>query len=140
MIRSILLATDGSAPAERAAAVAASLGRRYGARVTVGHAYSRLPEEREGVDDCGLDDPIRSEAIALVDNVVRRLRELGVTTVSGDTMAGAAVEVILMLASIYQADVIVIGARGQSPWQGLVLGSVSLAVTQRAPCAVLVVK
>lgn len=45
-----------------------------------------------------------------------------------------------MLASIYQADVIVIGARGQSPWQGLVLGSVSLAVTQRAPCAVLVVK
>lgn len=139
MIRSILLATDGSAPAERAAAVAASLGRRYDARVTVCHAYSRLPEER-AADNSGLDDPIRSEAIALVDNVVRRVRELGVTSVSGDTLAGAAVEVILTLASIYQADVIVIGARGQSPWQGLVLGSVSLAVTQRAPCAVLVVK
>jgi len=34
----------------------------------------------------------------------------------------------------------VIGARGNSTWQGALLGSVSMLVTQRAECPVLVVK
>jgi nucleotide-binding universal stress UspA family protein len=37
-------------------------------------------------------------------------------------------------------DLIVIGARGLGTWPGLLLGSVSMAVTQRAQCPVLVVK
>ena len=39
MIQHILLATDGSAPAERAADFAASLAKRYGAKLTVLHSY-----------------------------------------------------------------------------------------------------
>jgi nucleotide-binding universal stress UspA family protein len=43
MIQRILLATDGLASAERAADFAASLGSRYGAKVTVLHVCSPAP-------------------------------------------------------------------------------------------------
>lgn len=140
MIQRILLATDGSAAAERAAAVAASLARRYGAHLTVVHAYLRVPAAHE---DSGNDKVLYStldEALALVRGTVGRMRELGVAKVDMDLMAGPADEVILKLADIYRPDLLVIGARGRSPWFGFCLGSVSLAVTQRATCPVLVVK
>jgi len=34
----------------------------------------------------------------------------------------------------------VVGGRGLGTWKGLILGSVSMAVTQRAGCPVLIVK
>ena len=43
MIEHIVFATDGSAPAERAGDFTASLATRYGARVTVVHAYAPMP-------------------------------------------------------------------------------------------------
>ena len=43
MIQNILLATDGSASAERAADFAASQATRYGAKVTVLHAFTPVP-------------------------------------------------------------------------------------------------
>lgn len=140
MIRSILLATDGSAPAERAAAAAASLARRYAARLTVVHAYLRVPDYQEEPDDDKVLYETTDEAIALVKSLAGRLRELGVEAAQTDVMAGPAVEVILHLVEVYQPDVLVIGARGRSPLLGLTLGSVSLAVVQRAACPVLVVK
>jgi nucleotide-binding universal stress UspA family protein len=48
--------------------------------------------------------------------------------------------VILGIAETRHIDLIVIGARGLSTWQGILLGSVSMAVAQRAECPVLVVK
>lgn len=51
-----------------------------------------------------------------------------------------ALGLISEVAAIYRPDLLVIGARGRSPWLGLTLGSVSLAATQRATCPVLVVK
>jgi nucleotide-binding universal stress UspA family protein len=140
MIQRMLLATDGSAPAERAAAAAASLARRYGARLIVVHAYLRVPSYDEDSGDDQILYSTLDEALALVRGTAARLRELGVAEVCTDVMAGPADEVILHLAEIYGPDLLVIGARGRSPWLGLTLGSVSLTVTQRATCPVLVVK
>ncbi|MER3458879.1 MAG: universal stress protein, partial [Chloroflexota bacterium] len=44
------------------------------------------------------------------------------------------------VAEVRKPDLIVVGARGLGTWRGLILGSVSMAVTQRAECPVLVVK
>jgi nucleotide-binding universal stress UspA family protein len=140
MFQTILLATDGSAAAERATDLAASLAGRYGAQVVVVHAVAAPADT--------LGEPNYSRAVgealgkarALVDGVARRLHELGVTEVDTDVIEGAPAEVLLALIAGRAPDMLVIGARGMSPWKGLVLGSVSLAVTQRAPCPVLVVK
>lgn len=140
MIESILLATDGSAPAERATATAAALARRYGARLIIVHAYLRVPGYHDESGDDRVLYSTLNEALALVRGTAERLRELGVAEVHTNVMAGQADEVILHFANVYHPDLLVIGARGRSPWLGLCLGSVSLAVTQHAACPVLVVK
>jgi nucleotide-binding universal stress UspA family protein len=140
MIQNILLPTDGSAPAERATDFVASLAIRYRSRVVVVHAYTPVPAY--------LGEPNYSRALygnldeaqSLVNNVTRRLQEMGVTEVDADIVEGPAAHVILGIAETRHIDLIVIGARGLSTWQGILLGSVSMAVAQRAEGPVLVVK
>ena len=64
----------------------------------------------------------------------------GVQTVRTITRAGDPAKEILSVASEEQADLIVMGRRGLGNLAGLVLGSVSRRVTQRAECACLTVK
>jgi nucleotide-binding universal stress UspA family protein len=140
MFHTIMLATDGSAAAERASDFAASLALRYRARVLVLHALA-APSEIYG-------EPNYSQALgarltaarALIDGVERRLRELGVAEIEAEVIEGPAVEVILSVITTRAPDLLVVGARGMSLWKGLILGSVSLPLTQRATCPVLVVK
>lgn len=140
MIRSILLATDGSSTAERAAEFAASLARRYHTKVLVLHAYTPGPLCEGDTDHNRRIYESLDEARTLVDQVAGRLGELGAGEVEIDVMEGPAAHVILGVTESRRPDLIVIGARGKSTWQGALLGSVSMAVTQRAECPVLVVK
>ncbi|MCS6847459.1 MAG: universal stress protein [Anaerolineae bacterium] len=140
MIKHILLATDGSAAAERAADMAASLAMRYDAKLTVVHAYHPVP--------IFLGEPNYSQAVErvleggtkLLESVAKRLRELGVKDVATELIEGYATDVILGLVETRKPDLVVIGSRGLGTWQGAFLGSVSMSVTQRADCPVLVVK
>ncbi|MGV0027647.1 universal stress protein [Phormidesmis priestleyi] len=49
-------------------------------------------------------------------------------------------EEIIRLANIYNADLIIIGSRGLTGMQRILLGSVSSQIVADAPCSVLVVK
>jgi nucleotide-binding universal stress UspA family protein len=140
VIENILLATDGSKPAERASDFAASLALRYRAKVTVVHAFIPVPAY--------LGEPTYNRALyetldtaqALVEDAADRLHELGVNAVETEFIEGPPANVILGVAETRKPDLIVIGARGLSTWQGILIGSVSQAVVQRAECPVLVVK
>jgi nucleotide-binding universal stress UspA family protein len=57
-----------------------------------------------------------------------------------EVVQGQPVHVILGVAESSQVDMIVMGARGVSTWQGLLIGSTSMSVVQRAQAPVLVVK
>jgi len=140
MIQNILLVTDGSAPSKRAADFAASLATQYHAKVTVLHAYHPVPP-RLGEPYYGQAlATVLQEARALVDDVVNHLFKMGVAQVDEEILEGPASDAILRVAETRKPDLLVIGGRGMSTWQGLFLGSVSLAVTQRAECPVLVIK
>lgn len=136
MIRHILLATDGSFAADRAADFAASLAVRYRARVTVLHAFST------NVEPAGLPGSAWTHAAAqsAVAGTARHLSTLGVAEVETTVVEGPAPNVILGAIETLQADLVVVGARGASTWQGQTLGSVSHAIVERAACPVLVVK
>ncbi len=57
-----------------------------------------------------------------------------------EIVTGEPVEEILRLANIYKTDLILIGSRGLTGMQKILLGSVSSQIVTDAPCSVLVVK
>jgi nucleotide-binding universal stress UspA family protein len=136
MIQSILLATDGSPTAGRAADLAASLALRYGATLVILHACGPAAGNLRP----RAAPQTQTEATALVADLALRFHNLGIALVDTEVVEGPAINVILGMADTRRPDMIVIGARGLGNWPGPVLGSVSMAVTQRAECPVLVVK
>jgi nucleotide-binding universal stress UspA family protein len=140
MIQHIIFATDGSAPAKRAGDFTASLATRYGARVTVMHAFAPMPTFLGEPYHSQMVNKVLGEAETLIEDAAKRLREKGVTDVDTDVLEGSAAATILRVVEIREPDLLIVGRRGLSTWKGLILGSVSMAVTQRAKCPVLVVK
>jgi nucleotide-binding universal stress UspA family protein len=141
MIQRILLATDGSASAERAADFAASLGSRYGAKVTVLHVYSPAPSSVDKATGNRRCYSTSGNAKSLVMNVAEHLREAGVPDVDTEISEGPVASAILNSAKSRKPDLLVLGARGSGASSGgMLLGSVTMAVTYRAECPVLVVK
>jgi nucleotide-binding universal stress UspA family protein len=140
MLRYVMLATDGSAAAQRATDFAAALAARYGARVTVLHTFPPVPDFLGEPTYSQTLDKTLGEAQALVGDVAKRLRAQGITDVDAEVVEGPAASAILDMAESRAPDLLVVGARGLSAWKGLVRGSVSQAVTQGAACPVLVIK
>jgi nucleotide-binding universal stress UspA family protein len=135
-----MLATDGSAAAERAADFAAALAARYGARVTVLHTVPPVPDFLGEPSYSQTLDKTLGEAEALVGDVAKRMRAQGITDVDAEVLEGPAASAILDMAESRAPDLLVVGARGLSTWKGLVGVSVSQAVIQHAACPVLVIK
>jgi len=138
LLRSILIATDGSDPSIRALEHAHSLVHGQGTRVAFIHVLSNEPVHPVSLDDTVKpEDPttrgrrILSEACHIlgVDD-----EEVEKVMVSGDP-----VEQIVETAARLDSDLIIMGSRGATGWKGS-LGSVSQAVIADAPCSVLVVK
>ncbi len=129
----ILVATDGSADAQRAVDAAARFPWPAGAEIRVVTAIdtrSELPEtvaayRRHAEDAVGV---ARASFKGAGRSVTDALRE------------GAPAKTILDEAQSWGATVIVVGARGLGKIGGLALGSVSAAVVRAAHCDVLVVK
>jgi nucleotide-binding universal stress UspA family protein len=137
MFERILLPVDGSEHSRKAAAVAGDLARRYGAEVVVLHA--REHELTWGAD---IDLESAEEARRLVDEVVRELKDAG-TSVRGEVVRvplGDVPRAILDAAKAEGAGLIVMGTRGLSDWERLLLGSVAHKVVHLADVPVLVVR
>ena len=134
----ILLATDGSGPAEAAADVAASFARAAGAKVLVLHVWNLEVHHRHGVWDV----EARTEAKTLIDQTVARLRAYGAEAEGdishADTQHVAAA--VTEAARQYQADLVVVGSRGLSDWQSLLAHSVSHELLTATDCPLLMVR
>lgn len=137
MFERILLPVDGSEHSRKAVSVAGDLARRYGAEVVVLHA--REHELTWGAD---IDIESAEEARRLVDEVVRELKDAG-TNVRGEVVRvplGDVPRAILDVAEAEDAGLIVMGTRGLSSWERLLLGSVAHKVVHLAHVPVLVVR
>jgi nucleotide-binding universal stress UspA family protein len=137
MFDHIVLAVDGSAESKKAILVAAELAGRFQGEVTVLHVREHV---LSWTDDVDLEEA--SEAADLVDGIVRELKDVGVSA-QGEVRrapAGQAPREILGAAADANADLIVVGSRGLTDWQGLLLGSVAHKVIHHATCPVLVAR
>lgn len=139
MFTEILVAVDGSDHANRALDLARELAVKYNARLRVMHAYPPVSDllgygELEGI----IAERSRLGQ-AILDAALERLQGSGLD-IRTELMAGPEAEAILSVAQTRECDLIVLGRRGRSQLQGLLLGSVSQKVIQHAHCPVLVVR
>lgn len=135
----ILLATDGSGAAKRAAQTAVELANSTGSEL---HEVfvEELPVMAETYAAPSADRPETEEARRLLDEQVKRIEEAGASVAGAHLRTGRPAREIIELSEEIGADLIVVGNRGLTEMERLVLGSVSEAVVRYASCPVLVVR
>jgi nucleotide-binding universal stress UspA family protein len=142
-MKHILLATDGSSGADRAADVAAELAMATGAKlsiVTVGDNISGEEIDRLAHAEGSVADAIDTICNTILQQAKDRVRKAGLLSdVVVQAGWGDPAEVLIDTARQSHADAIVMGRRGRGRLTGLLLGSVSQKVASLAPCVVIVV-
>ncbi len=146
MFTKILLASDGSDYALRAAEAAAELAKALGSSVTVLHVISMPVMQMAVPGSPAVDiDPgtVSAYMEEVEDSVARRtgkpLEAAGVTY-QVLTEVGHPAEAIVRIAEDDGYDLIVMGSRGMTAIKSFLLGSVSDRVSHHAHCPVLIVK
>lgn len=146
-VREVLIGTDGSKHAVQSLDLCRRLPLPAGAAITVAtvirpyHPFAGLvPADLGQFEDAA--DEVRNqrqvEGRALVDAAVQALARPG-TVVRGEVRTGDPASELLKLADERSADLIIVGARGGSLIQGLLMGSVADRLLSRAKSSVLVV-
>src|ERR687890_112147 len=138
-MKSIVVGTDGSPNAEAAVRRAVEIAKGTGAVVNLVTAF---PETHyEGIASSARQDKV--DMVGVAESVLARARrEPESQGVKIETYArgGDPARVIVEIAEEVDADVIIVGARGQSAVKRFLLGSVSSKLSHHAPCDLMIVR
>lgn len=150
MFTHIILGVDGSEASNKAVGVAAELAKKLAAKVTVVYAIADpiMVMPPVAPTEAMITPPLLDETAlveleqagrAITAAAAERLTQAGVST-DVRLERGPAGAQIVQAARAAGADLIVVGSRGHSKLEELLLGSVSDAVVREAPCSVLIVR
>jgi nucleotide-binding universal stress UspA family protein len=138
MITRLLLGYDGSASAERALGFALETAERYGAELHV-LAVARPPDLGTEIEV----EPVIERELKHYESVLAGIGERlkgGRITAHSEVVVGHPAEQILRYAETHGIDHIVVGNRGRSLFERLLLGSIARQVLAHAPCNVTIVR
>jgi len=135
----ILLATDGSKDAAAATAFLRELPLPASSKLCVMTAVSFPTFAFEPPPVREFKSSVLEDARRVVDEARARLAPRGFD-IETDVVIGSPKDEILRIAREWNADLVVLGARGLGRIKRFLLGSVSLAVARHVTCPVLVVK
>ncbi len=141
-MRHIMLATDGSAGADRAVDVAAELAKALGARLSIVTVAGNLSGEETrdlARAEKNIGDALEALSMQILTAAEKRAQRMGITDIQLQVGWGDAALSIMEIAVREAADAIVLGRRGRGRLAGLLLGSVSQKVASLAPCTVIIV-
>lgn len=138
MYDKIMIATDGSENARLALNHAAELARLAGSKEAyIVHVCTSCSV------DLDPDEKNLEAAKAIVREAADIMKQAGLST-TGHVETGYPPEsvghAIIDLAASEQADLLILGSRGLSEFKGMLMGSISSKVVQKASCPVLVIK
>lgn len=136
-MKTIVLALDGSEGSARATAVAASLAQQSGARIVVAHVDERIVAKGD-MPSLRADE---DQVFKRIEGEVKKLAADGIdASIERKVIVlGGPAHEIAEIADEVDADVIVVGTRGQSQIAGLLLGSVTTRLLHIAKRPVLAV-
>lgn len=137
--KKILVAIDGSEYSDKVIETGIEYAKLLNAKVILVHCHKKFPTI--------LGEPMRNDAIYgilhnaefLIAPYTKRLREAEVDF-EERLMEKPAKTAIPDIAEIEQCSLIIMGSRGLTNLEGLVIGSVTTRVLHTTPCSVLVVK
>lgn len=139
-VRRILLATDFSQSAEKAATYARAVARRYGSKVDLAHVFDPATIENYGEAVVGVvASDRREEAKAILVNLAHRFQAAGVDAEAKSLEGHFPARLLLGLAREDEVDLIVAGTEARSGLERLVLGSTAEELVRAAECPVLTV-
>jgi nucleotide-binding universal stress UspA family protein len=137
MFQHVLVALDASVYSQAALPTGIEVANKFGARLFVLHVAEH---DRGRAAVFSTESP--AEATELVADAVKKAREAGAEATGKvfDVAAGHVAKAIIETAAANDVDLIVMGSRGLSDVQGLLLGSVTHKVIQLAQVGVLVAR
>jgi nucleotide-binding universal stress UspA family protein len=140
--RGVLVATDGSTSAARAETVAATIAAGCKCKLVILTISKGLPADelrRLAHSEGDLGAARRALVEQILEDAADRAKRAGVTEIQSLADHGDPATRIVSTAERESVDMIVVGKRGLGGLAQLLLGSVSRAVVDHAPCAVTVV-
>jgi nucleotide-binding universal stress UspA family protein len=134
----ILLATDGSEPANRASRAAIELADKTGSELHVVHAGPNVPVTL--AHSSADAERVRQQSRDLLGRQLDQLRDQTETRVEAHLRLGVPAPCIIEVAEEIEAGLIIMGSRGLGGIKRALMGSVADSVTCHAHCAVMVVR
>lgn len=141
MFQKIVLASDGSDNAQRAAQSAIDLAKGLSlSSVMITHIVTSPPDQSRMVK-AGFDvhTLLEEDAKVALSRTIDAFSHAGLSYDLKVAIGEPSVEIVA-IAKKEMADVIIIGSRGFGAIKGVLLGSVSQKIAQTAPCPVMIVK
>lgn len=140
MFKKILLATDGSENARRAADEAAGFARELSSHVILVYIIQTPPSQSRMVQaNFDVHSLLEEDAKLRIQNIIDTFEQEKLPYTL-KVAIGDPAGLIIEIAEKEKTDLIVIGSRGFGTIKGVFLGSVSQKVTHYAKCPVMVVK
>jgi nucleotide-binding universal stress UspA family protein len=136
--KKILIGFDGSPQSEKATEVGLSLAQSLDSKVLL-FAVARPPEPATMVELNAMLDDAREHFEEKFGKIAQRAKALEVE-LETDIAVGHPVEQIVHRAEIDHVDLIVLGRRGMSRFEKMLVGSTSEKVLRYAHCPVMVVR
>ena len=140
--KSICCPVDFSDASRAALEVAADLARRFGATLTLLHAYPvpgyTFPDGSVVASPRMLQE-LAEQAARNVREWARQAEGLGASSVKAETLVGEPASEILAYARDHGVDLLVLGKHGRGVLEHALLGSIAERVVRRARCPVLTV-
>ena len=138
MFSRILVAVDGSQSAEKAFVKSIYLAQKCESKLDVVHVVS-CELGGDSATTFELIDELKTKAEKMLDEYKIQATKsnvpIEITVTQGDPA-----QVIIELANAKRYDLIIMGTRGKSAFQELLIGSVSQKVIHHASCPVMVVR
>lgn len=139
MYKKILLASDGSDNAERAAKEAAGLAEELSSQIILAYITGTPPQSKLVKDNFDVHKVLKDDAEKKIKQTISALTEKEIPYTLKVAIGDPADEII-RIAEKEKADLIILGSRGLGTIKGVVLGSVSRKVTHNAECPVMIIK
>ena len=138
MVKNILIPVDGSDGSDKAVARAVELAKIYEAKLN----FLYVANINQLAINAALSQAILEAVKKAGKTILIRAENMVPSEVESENFleTGAPAAVILEFEEKLNADLIVMGSRGLGFVKGVLLGSVSQYITERAKCPVLVVK